>query len=105
MRRLLPLLIGVIATPLSAAAHHETLLAQTSNESETAEVVEVFQGEHVLILSEGVVPGNTSQTDVLTKVSINMKSLEGCKAEGEKWAAMKSGFRKGFRWYECIAIR
>ena len=35
MRRFLPLLIGVIVTPLSAAAHHETMLAHTINEGET----------------------------------------------------------------------
>jgi len=51
IRRFPPLLIGVIVTPLSAAAHHETMVAQAASESEAAEV---FQGEHVLILTEGL---------------------------------------------------
>ena len=104
MRRFLPLLIGVIVTPLSAAAQHEALLAQASNESETAEVVEIFQGEHVLILTEGVF-GGERQANTLSKVSIRMKSLESCKAEGEKWAAGETRFRKGFKQYDCIPVR
>ena len=35
MRRFLPLLIGVIMTPLSAAAHHEIMLAHVVDESDT----------------------------------------------------------------------
>ena len=104
MRHFLPLLIGVIVTPLTAAAHHEVLLAQGGNESGTAEVVEVFQGEHVLILTEGVF-GGERQANTLTKVPIRMKSLESCKAEGEKWAAGETRFRKGFKQYDCIPIR
>ena len=35
MRRCLPLLIGVIVTPLTAAVHHETTLAHVVDESDT----------------------------------------------------------------------
>ena len=79
MRRLLPLLISVIVTPLSAAAQSEAMLAQASNESETAEVVEVFQGGHVLVLTEGInAAGGSYQSDFLNNSSIPIKSLEGC---------------------------
>jgi hypothetical protein len=104
MLRFLPLLIGVIVTPLSAAAHHATLVAQAGNESETAEVVEVFQGEHLLILTEGFY-GGTYQSDGLSKVSVKMSSLEACKTEGAKWSKEKSNFRKGFKQYDCVPVR
>ena len=104
MHRLLPLLIGVIVTPFSAAAQHETLLAQASNESETSEVVEVLQGEHLLILTEGFY-GGTYQSDGLSKVSVKMSSLEAFKTEGEKWSKEKSNFREGFKQYDCIPVR
>lgn len=35
MRRFLPLLIGVIVMPLSAAVHHETMLAHVVDEGDT----------------------------------------------------------------------
>ena len=35
MRRFLPLLIGVIVTPLSAAAHHEMVVAHAIDEGDT----------------------------------------------------------------------
>jgi len=35
MRRFLPLLLGVIVTPLSAAARHETMLAHVVDEGDT----------------------------------------------------------------------
>ena len=35
MRRFLPLLIGVIVTPQSAAAHNETMLAHVIDEGDT----------------------------------------------------------------------
>jgi len=34
-----------------------------------------------------------------------MKSIEGCKAEGEKWTVEKSRFKKGFKQYHCIPVR
>lgn len=80
MRRFLPLLIGVIVTPLSAAAHHQTMLAYIVNESNTN-----------LLVSRGIVDaGSTEQIYLILKdggsfsVPIPMANQFTCELEGKK---------------------
>ena len=86
MRRLLPLLIGVIVTPLSAAAHHETLVAHAAPH----EVV-------YLVLS-----GYSKQrSDIVDVETIPMKSMDECETVGKRIIESRKlhVLRKG---YECI---
>ena len=80
MRRFLPLLIGVIVTPLSAAAHHETMLVHVVDESDTN-----------LPVSRGRVDtGSTEQIYLMLKdggsfsVPIPMTNRFTCELEGKK---------------------
>ena len=79
MRRFLPLLIGVIVTPLSAAAHHETMLAHVLDEGDTN-----------LPVSRGRVDtGSTEQIYLMLKdggsfsVPIPMTNRFTCELEGK----------------------
>ena len=81
MRRFLPLLISVIVTPLSAAAHHETMPAHVVDESDTDRPV-----------SRGRVDtGSTEQIYTMLKdgdpfsVPIPMKNRFTCELESKTW--------------------
>ena len=81
MRRFLPLLISVIVTPLSAAAHHEPMLAHV-----------VDEGDANLPVSRGRVDtSSTEQIYLMLKdggsfsVPIPMKNRFTCELEGKKW--------------------
>ena len=81
MRHFLSLLIGVIVTPLSAAAHHETMLAHAIHEDEAN-----------LPVSRGRVhTGSTEQIYLMLKdggsfsVPIPMTNRFKCELEGKKW--------------------
>ena len=86
MRRFLPLLIGVIVTPLSATAHHEVTIAHTTPH----EVV-------YLVLS-----GYSKQgSDIVDVETIPMKTMEECEAIGKRIINSRKlhVLRKG---YECV---
>jgi len=60
MRHFLPLLIGMIVTPLIAAAHHETVLAHVVDESDT----------NVLVSRGRVDTGSTEQIYLMLKEAV-----------------------------------
>ena len=80
MRRLLPLLIGVIVTPLSAAAQHKAMLAHAADEGDTN--VPVSRGR--------VDTGSTEQIYLMLKdgssfsVPIPMTNRFTCELETKK---------------------
>ena len=81
MRRFLPLPIGVIVTPLSATAHHETVVAHA-----------VKEGDTNLPVSRGRVDtGSTEQIYLMLKdggsfsVPIPMTNWFTCELESKKW--------------------
>ena len=100
MIRFLPLLIGVIVTQFSAAAHQETMLAHVVDEGDTN-----------LPVSRGRVDtGSTEQIYLMLKdggsfsVPIPMTNRFTCELEGRKWVETPikgvDGRWKGF-W--CVA--
>jgi len=100
MRRLLPLLIGVIVTPLSAAAHHEMVVAHVIDEGDTN-----------LPVSRGRVDtGSTEQIYLLLKdggsfsVPIPMTNRFTCELEGQKWVETPiKGVDGRWKAFWCVA--
>ena len=100
MRRLLPLLIGVIVTPLSAAAQHEAMLAHAADEGDTN--VPVSRGR--------VDTGSTEQIYLMLKdgssfsVPIPMTNRFTCELEGKKWVETPiKGVDGRWKAFWCIA--
>ena len=81
MRRFLPLLIGVIVTPLSAAAHHETTLAHAVDE----------RNKNLPVSRGRVDTGSTEQIYLMLKdggsfsAPIPMTNRFTYALEGKKW--------------------
>ena len=100
MRLFLPLLIGVIVMPLSAAAHHETMLAHAIHEDETN-----------LPVSRGRVDtGSTEQIYLMLKdggsfsVPIPMTNRFKCELEGKKWVETPiKGVDGRWKAFWCVA--
>ncbi len=99
-RLLLPLLLGAIATPLSAAAHHGRLLAHV-----------VEEGEKSLPVSRGRVDaGSNEQIYLMLKdgasftVPIPMTNRFTCELEGEKWVETPvKGVDGRWKAFWCVA--
>ena len=100
MHRFLPLLIGVIVTPLSAAAHHERMLAHI-----------VVEGDTNLPVSRGRADtGSTEQIYLLLKdgssfsVPIPMTNHFTCELEGKKWVETPiKGVDGRWKAFWCVA--
>ena len=100
MRRLLPLPIVVTVTPLSAAAHHETMLAQVIDESDTN-----------LPVSRGRVDtGSTEQIYLMLmdggsfSVPIPMTNRFICELESKKWVETPiKGVDGRWKAFRCVA--
>jgi len=55
-----------------------------------------------LVLISGVNGGATG-SDVISKVTFTMPSMQGCVAAGESWASVKKiGHNKGWRKFQCF---
>ena len=100
MRRFLPLLIGVIVMPLSAAARHEILVAHAVDEGDTN-----------LPVSRGRVDtGSTEQIYLMLKdggsfsVPIPMTNRFTCELEGRKWVETPiKGVDGRWKSFWCVA--
>ena len=100
MRRCLPLLIGVIVTPLTVAVHRETTLAHVVDESDTN-----------LPVSRGRADtGSTEQIYLTLKdggsfsVPIPMTNRFTCELEGRKWVETPiKGVDGRWKAFWCVA--
>ena len=69
--------------------------------------VQAQTGDEVqLVLISGVnaiVVPNKTQSDVISKVTFTMPTMQGCVEAGKLWTSVKDvGFRKGWRKFQCF---